>query len=152
MNITINIDECCCKKEGVALATVVFHPIQEQVLPEPPTGEHAVIQLTDTQFVEGTLQITNKKGNPAQVEPGSEKFNTTDPSVVATFEVVDASKGQYKLKVAAAAAGAAHTTFDADADLGDGVQSISIFIEDFSVVSGPATGGTVSFGPPQEQV
>lgn len=103
--------------------------------------------LTDSQFVDGTITIVNKKGNPAPVQDGSATLVSSDPAVV---DVTLTGSNPYVVKFTALAGGAARVTFSADADLGDGVTLIEGF-EDVTVTAGGATGIQFVMGTPQEQ-
>lgn len=103
--------------------------------------------LTDSQFVDGTIRIVNKKGNLAPVQDDSTTIVASDPAVV---EVTLTGSNPYTVKFTALAAGATRVTFSADADLGDGVTTIEGF-EDVTVTAGGATGIQFVMGTPQEQ-
>lgn len=104
--------------------------------------------ISATQQVTGTLQPVDHLGNPAQVQAGSSKFTTSDPAILtaaadATNELMVTVKGKQ--------AGAGQLLWSGDADLGDGVVTISLAV-DFTITSAQATGATITFGPPTEQV
>lgn len=107
-----------------------------------------MVQLTETQMVVGVVQPVTAKGNPAQVQAGSSVFTSSEPGVV-SVEVDQAN--ELKVTVKAQAPGAAQVRWSADADLGDGVRTISA-VADFVVVAGMAVGATINFGVPTEQV
>ena len=123
-----------------------FGPVQDQIL-FGPVQVLSMTQLTDSQFVTGVVTPINKKGNPAPVQAGSVVFSSSDPAVLTA--VADAAN-ELSVTVTSVAPGAARLSCTFDADLGDGVQTVELF-EDFSVVGGPAIGGTLVFGPPAEQ-
>lgn len=110
--------------------------------------EITMVKITDSQFVKsGELQAVDKKGFPAQVEAGSVKFSSSDEGV---FTVEPDPDSEKVAVVKAVAPGAGTLTFEADADLGEGVKTItgSVTIE---VTGGEASGLALSFGEPQEQ-
>lgn len=103
--------------------------------------------MTETQQVTGTVQFVTKKGNPAEVQAGSVKWTATDPTVV---DLVVDPVDEKTVTVKGKAAGSTRVDVTADADLGDGVESITLS-EDFSITAGRAVGGTIVFGTPVEQ-
>lgn len=141
-NLNIQVS-CCCEPFGVLF---VMGPVVEQDI-LGPVLEVPLTQLTDTQQVTGTVSFVNKKGNPAPVQDGSVVFASSDPAVLET--VVDPASPMTVI-VKAKAPGAAQVQCTADADLGDGVKTITL-VADFTVVAGEAVGGTISFGTPEEQ-
>lgn len=144
VNVTIHLAP---KQERLGYLRWTIGPIQEQEISGPPVGALHVTPLTDSQFVEGTITIVNKKGNPAPVQDGSATLISSDPSAV---EVTLTGSNPYAVKFTAKAGGASRVTFSADADLGDGVRLIEGF-EDVTVTAGGATGLKFEMGTPQEQ-
>lgn len=111
-------------------------------------GVISMIQISATQKQRFKVNFTDAKGNPAQVQAGSVSISVADEAVATvvrdpedetTFDVLGASPGTTQLNVTA------------DADMGDGVKTIS----DFSAVEirpGEAVGvGIVPVGEVQEQ-
>lgn len=105
------------------------------------------LTLTTTQFVEGTLQPVDAKGNPAPVEAGSVLFTSSDESI---FTVEKGEENELQLTITAVGIGTAQLNYSADADLGEGVTTISGFTA-IEVVAAEAVGFGISFGEPQEQ-
>lgn len=104
--------------------------------------------LTDTQKVPGTITPLDKKGNPAKVQAGSSIFTSSDPTVVT---VTPDPANELGVTVTAVKAGAAQIRWSGDADLGDGIVTISA-AEDVVVTGGQAVSAGFTFGPPVEQV
>ena len=105
------------------------------------------LTLTTTQLVEGTLQPVDAKGNPAPVEAGSILFSSSDESV---FTIERDAENESKMTVIAVGIGVAQLNYSADADLGEGVTTISGFTA-VEVIAAEAVGFGISFGEPQEQ-
>lgn len=151
MDINFNIDVTVkhkrpkCKKR-VAMIVWTFGPVQEQEF-QGPSEVRAMNQLTETQQVTGTVQPVTRKGSPAQVQTGTSVFNTSDAAVV---ELVPDPSNELSVTVKAKAPGAAQVQWSADADMGDGVVTITA-VADITVVPGQAVGGTIAFGPVTEQ-
>lgn len=106
----------------------------------------AQLQLTDTQNAPLGVKITDKKGNPAQVQ------NPTWASSDTTVATVTPDAGD-PLKATVSAVGptgTAEVSFDGDADLGDGVSPI-IGTLSVVVLAGPATVVEIQAGTPVEQ-
>jgi hypothetical protein len=82
-------------------------------------GEFKMVQLTTTQFVNGTLAPQDRLGNPATVEPGSVSVSSSDPAV---FDVETDPDNELNLKLVAKGPGVATLHFTADADMGEGVK------------------------------
>lgn len=110
-------------------------------------GKIMAATITDTQFIEGTLETVNKKGQPAPVELGSIEYSSSNEAV---FTVTENADDEKKFTVTAVGAGTGQLNYSADADLGEGVVTISGFT-DIIVTPGQATGFNVTFGTPQEQ-
>jgi hypothetical protein len=134
------------KRRRIGYALLVFGPIQEQDIPWP-TFEVSMIQLQETQRVPYDIVFKTKKGNPATVEPGSVRVTVTDEAV-AVLEPNPAN--ELKGFLVAKAPGAAQMHATADADLGDGVKTVTL-TADIAVTAGEAVGGEIVFGPPEEQ-
>lgn len=140
---TITVDHAR-KPHSLPLLIWLLGPIQEQNLGPFHSGVPHMTTLTDTQMVSGTIQPLDKKGKPAPVQAGSSVFSSSDSSVI-TVDSVDLS-----VTVKAVAAGTAQVRWSADADLGDGVVTISA-AEDFVVTGGQAVSAGFTFGTPTEQ-
>jgi hypothetical protein len=122
-------------------------PIQEQDLPSH-TGVPHMTNMSDSQQVSGTIQPIDKKGQPAPVQPGTSVFTSSDEAVVT---VTADPANELGVTVKAVAAGSAQVRWAGDADLGDGVVTITA-AEDFTISGGQAVGAGFTFGQPTEQV
>lgn len=103
--------------------------------------------LTTTQFVEGQVQPLNKLNEAASVEAGSVKYESSDESILKVEANPD---DETKFKVTGVAAGKATLKVTADADLGDGVETVQN-IQDFEVVPAKADHLQITFGDVQEE-
>lgn len=110
-------------------------------------GKIMAISLTSTQFVEGVLQPVDRKGRPAKVQPGSVDYSSSDENV---FTVTEDPNDETKLIITAVSEGTGQLDYSADADLGDGVVTISGFTA-VEVLPASAVGFGITFGTPQEQ-
>lgn len=128
-------------RKGKLLLSVVINQIKIK-------GEIKLVSLRSTQYVEsGELQAVDRLGNPAEVEPGSVNFSSSDEGVF-RIERLDNEK---QIKVIATGTGVAQLNYSADADLGDGVVTIEGFTG-VEVLPAQAVGFSgLSFGEPQEQ-
>ncbi len=129
------------KAKGKLLLTFVINNIKIK-------GEITLVSLRSTQYAEsGELQAVDRLGNPAEVEPGSVNFSSSDEGVF-RIERLDNEK---QVKVIATGTGVAQLNYSADADLGDGVVTIEGFTG-VEVLPAQAVGfAGLSFGEPQEQ-
>ena len=103
--------------------------------------------MTATQQTTGTVTPVDAKGHPAAVQPGSSGFTSGDVNVLT---VTEDPANELKVIVKGVAAGSAQVRWSGDADLGDGVVTISS-AEDFVITSARATGASMAFGTPTEQ-
>lgn len=112
-------------------------------------GEIKLLSLRSTQFAtSGELQAVDRLGNPAEVEPGSVRFVSSNEGVFRAEQDPDNEK---VVKVVATGNGVAELHFVADADLGEGVVTIQGFMG-VEVLPAQAVGfAGLSFGEPQEQ-
>lgn len=110
-------------------------------------GKIAMVSLKSTQYVEGQLVPVDRLGNPANVEPGSVSFSSTDENV---FTVEQDTENELLMKVVARGVGVAQFDYSADADLGEGVTTITGFTG-VEVLPAEAVGFGITFGEPQEQ-
>lgn len=101
------------------------------------------MKLTATQFAVGTVGFVDRKGNPAPVD--GDPVVTVSPEGIVTLDVTN---GQ--ITVTAQAIGNCVLQIEADADLGEGVESLLVS-EAIEVVAGKAVEGQLNFGAPQEQ-
>lgn len=139
----VGVGYCLRKKEkdlsGIIL-TLIINQIQIK-------GKIMAATITDTQFITGTLSTVNKKGQPAPVELGTIEYSSSNEAV---FTVAEDATNENGFTVTAVGAGTAQLNYSADADLGEGLVSITGFT-DITVTPAQATGFTVAFGEAQEQ-
>ena len=88
------------------------------------TGDIKLIGLKLAQKVTVTLKPEDRLGNPAQVEAGSVVFTSNDESVCTVVQNPD---NELQADVFSQGVGVAQLDFSADADLGEGVVTISGF-------------------------
>lgn len=103
-------------------------------------------QLTTTQKLVASITPVDAKGNPAKVQAGSVEWASSDPTVLTVTEQTDENSAD----VIAVAVGTAQVQVTADADLGDGVVTIS-GVADVEVIAAQATGFSIALGTPVEQ-
>jgi len=113
------------------------------------TGDITLLSLKSTQYAQsGELSAVDRLGNPAQVEAGSVQFSSSDESV---FRAEQDPENEKVVKVVAVGPGVAQLDYSADADLGEGVVTITGFTG-VEVTPAQAVGFSgLSFGEPQEQ-
>jgi hypothetical protein len=101
--------------------------------------------ITDTQQVRLTLDIRNKKGNPAPVD-GVPQWAISDPNVASVEPDADGMSAIVKANVT----GTTQVTATVDADRGEGVRTLAV-TDSVQVLAGEAV--TVGFvaGTPEEQ-
>jgi hypothetical protein len=123
---------------------IVFH---KAVIDNQTTimGDIESMLLTDTQEVDLAIKPIDKKGQAAQVD-GVPVWVSSDPSVI---EITPAADGLSCL-AKAGNIGSAQVSVSADADLGEGVVTITGVL-DFNVVAGQAVSLSVIAGVPREQ-
>ena len=102
-------------------------------------------KLTNTQQVRMAIGAVDRRGEPAPLDTIT--FASSDTSV-ATVEQDPADSS--KALVKAVKTGTTQIQFSGDADLGDGVNTLS-GTEDFVVVAGQAVALVASVGTPEEQ-
>lgn len=124
-------------------ALLTLGPVTEQNLPGHfPTGEPMTLALTNTQQCGATWPSpVDKKGQPAPVQAGSIVFTSSDVTVATA--TADATN-PYKCLIVAVGNGTCNVNISADADLGDGVNTIHGVQLDVTVTGGMAVG----FGDP----
>lgn len=105
------------------------------------------VTLTTAQQVRGTVQPVDRQGKPASVETGSVSYVSSNPDVCTVDEDPD---DETKFTVVAHAPGVAQISVIADADLGEGVTTISTFAA-VEVLPEGAVGFGIQFGPPEDQ-
>lgn len=106
-----------------------------------------MVKMRNNQFVQGTLEAKDAKGDAAQIEAGSVKVSSDDEGVATLEQDPDDEK---KIKVVGQRAGATVVRISADADLGEGVKTIETQVA-VEIEAGEATGFGISFGDPQDQ-
>lgn len=109
------------------------------------------ITITDSQKVQVVVSgAVDKKGNPAPLD-GPPTFTSADPTI-ATFETdpSDATGMTGLLTAVGALTTATALSISADADMGSGVQTITVngLVE---ITSGQAVGFNTTVGTPSEQ-
>lgn len=110
-------------------------------------GNITMVSLKVTQYVEGQLQPVDRLGNPAQVEAGSVRFQSADDTV---FRAAQDTENELNVRLIATGVGVAQLTYTADADLGEGIETIEGFTN-VEVLPAEAVGFGITFGDPQEQ-
>jgi len=110
-------------------------------------GDLESMLLTDTQEVDLSIAPKDAKGNPAAVE-GAPVWASSDPTILTVEAAAD---GLSAVAKAVGPLGTAQVSVTADADLGEGVKSISGTM-DFEVQAGEAVSLGISAGTPREQV
>jgi len=102
--------------------------------------------LPNDHFVDVQVAWTDAKGNPAQVD-GPTSWNTSDQNIAGVdADGTDSTKARV---TPGANIGNAQVSASADADLGQGVTTITCLM-DVTVVAGQAVAGTITpAGPPQ---
>ena len=110
-------------------------------------GGIIMVGLKDTQKVTGTLNPVDSKGNAAAVQSGSVTVTSSDEVVVT---VVKDPENELGFTLVAGKPGTAQVDFSADADLGEGIVSITGFTA-VEVQAGDAVGFAAIFGEPVEQ-
>lgn len=145
IQINVYVDGKKCKQK-VKLRWGIG-PVSEQPTPGPTFtwSMRSMLQLTNTQQCPLSVSGVDKKGNPAPLD--SIVFASSDPSVATVAaDPSDPSKALVK----AVAAGTAQINVTADADLGDGVSTLTGTL-DLTVVAGMAVGFQIATGTPEEQ-
>jgi len=107
-------------------------------------GEIKMIRLFATQTVSGRVVAVDAKGNEAAVQ--DLKFSLTNP--IGTVEAVEGVINGFKFTPTAT--GITQLIIEADADLGEGVESIQGLSEEIEVLAGKAVSFTVAFDAPVE--
>jgi hypothetical protein len=105
---------------------------------------------TSQQFANVGLTILDGRGNPASVD-GAPVWASSDETVVS---VVAAPDGMSAVVSSVAPGGPARIAVTADADLGEGVVSITGFSEDITVVADPLSAAsvlTLNLGDPTDK-
>lgn len=111
-------------------------------------GKITMVTLTATQFVEGTLNVVDRLGNPSQVEAGTVVITSSDETVCLVNRI-DANELAFIIE--SVGPGVAQINYSADADLGEGIETIAGFTG-VEVTPAHAVGFGITFGEPQERV
>jgi hypothetical protein len=104
-----------------------------------------MFQMTDSQRVTVTLNILDRKGNPAPID-GHPEWAVDNPNVIA---LTPSGDNLSCVVEAVGPLGAARVSVTADADLGEGVTSI-VGILDIEITGGAATVINLVAGTPEE--
>lgn len=124
--------------------TIGIGPVQEQDLPGVQE-EQGMLTLTATQQCRLSVNITDKKGNPAQID-GRPVWGSSDGAVLTITDDADGMGAT----IIAGSTGTAQVNVAADADLGEGVVAI-VGLLDVTVVAGQAAMLALATGTPEEQ-
>jgi hypothetical protein len=133
---------------------IAIGPVSEQSLPQITSEGPMLVTLTNTQKVDVTYNApVDVKGQPAPVQDGSIAWKTSDATVANPVpSATMPNPNPYSATVFAVGAGACQVWIEADADLGDGVATITGEKIDVTVIGGQAVGfGGVTVGTPVEQ-
>ncbi len=103
------------------------------------------LTLTTIDETTGLLTPVDAKGKPSSVEAGSVLISSTDESV---FTVEKDATNELAFKVTAVGVGTAQLNYSGDADLGDGVKTITGSTT-VTVTQSEAVGFTVTFSNDQ---
>lgn len=109
-------------------------------------GEIKMFSLKPKQRLKVTLKPIDKNGDPALIEDGSQNYQTSDPEVI-RIELIEAEPNScylYSEKL-----GVAVFDYSADADLGEGVKTIS-GTSNGEVMPREAVGFGLEFGEPED--
>jgi len=116
---------------------------------------------TDQRYDNVNAEFTTAAGAPAQVQPGSVVWASSDETQLVVIASADGLTGNVVNTVSPSPIDAdgnpvtARVTCSADADLGNGVVTVTLTSEDVTVTQGPssmASGGTITFGAPVAKV
>ncbi len=116
-------------------------------------GEITEMVLTDSQQATITFgQPLDKRGKNAKIQPGSVTFSIDNPAVATVTQDANDQFSALVVVLDTTPDGAPATiTISADADLGDGVKTIT-GVEPLIVIAGEAVGfGNATVGEPTEQ-
>jgi len=142
----------------IALTTIIFHKLKFKNKNKPKfimtlefenitiKGDIKVIGLKLAQKVRVTLQPVDRLGNPATVEAGSVSFSSSDEAICT---VVQDPENELVAEVFSQGVGVAQLDYSADADLGEGVESISGF-SSVEVLPLGAVGFGLEVGEPED--
>lgn len=110
-------------------------------------GDFMTILKADEKVALGPVRPVDRKGNPAPID-GVPTWSVSDPTIISLDIAAD---GLSAVAIAAGPVGLCQVNVSADADLGDGVETISGTV-DFQVVAAKAVGLAIPVGTPEPQV
>jgi hypothetical protein len=125
---------------------ITFGPVRERSLPPTEEALMASVQLTDVQEARATIAPQDRAGNPASVD-GVPTWESSDTSVITVSPTEDGLTADV---VTTGTLGTATVTVTADADLGEGVTSLTGTLE-VEVIASQAADLNVSVGTPTER-
>lgn len=102
------------------------------------------VKLPDDKQVVASVLFVDGKGNPAFTD-GVPLWSTDKPDIVDVIPAADGMSATIKPK---GPLGSAQIEIQADADMGAGVKTFSVFGQ-VEIVGGDAVGGTVNFADPK---
>lgn len=109
------------------------------------------VTLTTTQQVSGQVKPVDRNGKPAQVQDGSVAYEVANAEGEEPIILVEEDPNdETKFTVKALRPGVAQLKVSADADLGEGVETIETFAA-VEVIPEKAVGFGVEFGTPEDQ-
>ncbi len=129
------------KPKGRILTTFIF---DNQIKIK---GGNLMFSIKDNQKIKGKLNFVDAKGNPAKVEAGSVKVVSSDPDVATVTQNPD---DESEFEAAGGKTGVVTLNYSADADLGEGVVTIT-GSDNGEVLAGNATNIGASFSDPVDQ-
>lgn len=104
-------------------------------------------ELTTVQKINGQVTPKNKLGQPAPVETGTVSFASDNPDIA---DVVEDPNDETKFTIVGKGEGTTKIKFQADADRGEGVTTITGEI-DVTVLPAAASGFGVELSPAEDQ-
>jgi len=107
-------------------------------------GVIKMVGLKLAQKVTATLKPVDRLGNVAQVETGTVVFSSSDETI---FTVEQSDSNELECTITSVGVGTAQFDYSADADLGDGVKTITGFSA-VEVLPLEAVGFGIEFGEP----
>jgi hypothetical protein len=110
------------------------------------TGKNMALTALPQQRIPFTLQPVDRKGNPAQVEAGTVEYWIDDTTIA---DVEEDPNNELAGWIVTTATGVTQLNYAADADLGEGVVSITGF-DAIEVQAEQAVGFGVTFGPAED--
>lgn len=136
----IHVQNCCPVEKAELILTLFINNIQIK-------GTIMTIKLSDIQKVSGSVSAVDAKGFAAQLEAGSFVYSSSDEAVAT---VAQDPSDESKFTIVAGVPGTAQIQFSADADLGEGVTTLSGTV-DVEVTVSQAVSLSASLGVPENQ-